>query len=376
MFGEVGNGLEAKTLHPSERVNEGLSIKSSQFNRLDNLGSGKDPNEGAKPKNRHHVKRNGSSKKKEVKTKNIGHYMIGKTIGEGTFGKVKLGTHNLTGEKVAVKILEKHKIVEDVDVVRVTREIKILKLARHPNIIQLYEIIETPKKLYLITEYITGGELFDYIVKNHRLSEERACEFYQQIISGIEYLHELGIVHRDMKPENLLIDHDGSIKLVDFGLSNIYKPNQKLTTACGSPCYAAPEMIAGEAYHGSRADIWSCGIILFAMVCGYLPFEDPDTNVLYNKILDGKYQTPSWLSDECRDLISKILNIDPDERYTVEQIKTHKWYSSKHSPVISNQGLIIGKNKIPLEDSIVKMLRQYGFKREEAEVCLNANKHN
>jgi 5'-AMP-activated protein kinase catalytic alpha subunit len=229
---------------------------------------------------------------------------------------VKLGLHNLTGEKVAVKILEKHKIVEDVDVERVTREIKILKMARHPNIIQLYEIIETPRQLYLITEYVPGGELFDYIVKHHRLSEAEACKFFQQIMSAIDYLHELGIVHRDMKPENLLLDYDGQIKLVDFGLSNTFAPNQTLKTACGSPCYAAPEMIAGELYHGSRVDIWSCGVILFAMVCGYLPFEDPDTNLLYKKILDGKFEIPSWVSETCSNLINKILNIDPDERYT------------------------------------------------------------
>lgn len=173
-----------------------------------------------------------------------------------------------------MKILEKHKIIEDVDVERVSREIKILKLARHPNIVQLYEIIETPRQLYLITEYVPGGELFDYIVANRRLKEEEACKFFQQIISGIEYLHELGIVHRDMKPENLLLDHAGQIKLVDFGLSNTYTGDETLRTACGSPCYAAPEMISGEPYHGSKVDVWSCGVILFAMVCGYLPFED------------------------------------------------------------------------------------------------------
>ena len=124
-------------------------------------------------------------------------------------------------------------------------------------------------------------------------------------------MHELGIVHRDMKPENLLLDQDGQIKLVDFGLSNTYKENETLKTACGSPCYAAPEMIAGENYHGSRVDIWSCGVILFAMVCGYLPFEDPDTNILYKKILDGKFEIPNWVSEDCKELMNKILNIDP-----------------------------------------------------------------
>lgn len=214
-------------------------------------------------------------------SRSIGHYIIGKNIGEGTFGKVKLGTHILTGEKVAIKILEKRKIVEEADVQRVSREIEILKMIRHPNIIQLFEIIETPKQLFLIMEYVSGGELFDYIVKKQKLTEQEACKYFQQIICGVEYLHELGIVHRDLKPENLLLDYQNNLKLVDFGLSNTYKPGETLKTACGSPCYAAPEMIEGKNYYGSRVDIWSCGVILFAMVAGYLPFEDKDTSKLY-----------------------------------------------------------------------------------------------
>lgn len=170
---------------------------------------------------------------------------MSKTIGKGTFGKVKLGVHNLTNERVAVKILEKDKIQDVNDVERVAREIHILKMIRHPNIIQLYEIIETPKQLYLIMEYANGGELFDYIVKNQRVKEPQALQFFHQIIGGVEYLHKLNIVHRDLKPENLLLDHNLNIKIVDFGLSNTYKNGETLKTACGSPCYAAPEMIAG-----------------------------------------------------------------------------------------------------------------------------------
>lgn len=177
--------------------------------------------------------------------KNVGHYLLSKTIGKGTFGKVKLGIHNLTGEKVAVKILEKDKIQDVNDVERVAREIHILKMIRHPNIIQLYEIIETPKQLYLIMEYASGGELFDYIVKNQRVKEPLAVKFFHQIIAGVEYLHKLNIVHRDLKPENLLLDYNQNIKIVDFGLSNTFKNGETLKTACGSPCYAAPEMIAG-----------------------------------------------------------------------------------------------------------------------------------
>jgi 5'-AMP-activated protein kinase catalytic alpha subunit len=206
------------------------------------------------------------SSRDKTRTKNIGHYVLGKTIGEGTFGKVKLGVHIYTGEKVAVKILEKDKILVVDDVERVAREIHILKLIRHPNIIQLYEIIETSKQLYLIMEYASGGELFEYIVNNERVKEPEAAQFFNQIINGVTYLHKMGIVHRDLKPENLLLDYNKAIKIVDFGLSNTYQQGDKLKTACGSPCYAAPEMIAGKRYHGANVDMWSCGIILFALV--------------------------------------------------------------------------------------------------------------
>lgn len=242
-------------------------------------------------------------------------------MGEGTFGKVKLGVHIYTGEKVAVKILEKDKISEVADVEWVAWEIHILKLIRHPNIIQLYEIIETSKQLYLIMEFASGGELFEYIVNHSWVNEPESCKFFQQIISGVNYLHLKNIVHRDLKPENLLLDHNKTIKIVDFGLSNMYKPAQLLKTACGSPCYAAPEMIAGKRYHGANVDIWSTGVILFALVCGYLPFEDPNTAKLYKKILNGDFFIPKFVSDDCWDLMKCILNTDPEKWYKADDIK-------------------------------------------------------
>ncbi len=138
-------------------------------------------------------------------------------------------------------------------------------------------------------EFASGGELFDYIVQHQRIKEPEACVFFQQLISGVEYIGKLNIVHRDLKPENLLLDHNKQIKVVDFGLSNTYRNGELLKTACGSPCYAAPEMIAGKKYHGTIVDVWSCGVILFAMICGYLPFEDPNTSSLYKKILSADY---------------------------------------------------------------------------------------
>ena len=211
----------------------------------------------------------------------------------------------------------------------ITREIKILKKIRHPFVIQLYQIIETTEELYLIMEHANAGELFDYIVRNGRVDDVNAAKFFRMILEGVEYLHSNGVCHRDLKPENLLLEKDtNSLKIIDFGLSNMYTENQKLKTACGSPCYAAPEMIAGKDYNGLEVDIWSCGVILYAMACGYLPFEDKDTNKLYNKILNCQYHLPTDISDGIRDLISKILNINPAKRYTMAQIRAHPWYKS------------------------------------------------
>lgn len=314
------------------------------------------------------------SSSQAVRTKSIGHYVLGRTIGEGTFGKVKLGTHILTGEKVAVKILEKDRISEVADVERVAREIHILKMLRHPNIIQLYEIIETPRELYLIMEFCSGGELFDYIVKHTRVKEKEACRFFLQLLAGVEYIHKLGIVHRDLKPENLLLDHQRSIKLVDFGLSNTYKPGETLKTACGSPCYAAPEMIAGKRYIGLRVDIWSCGVILFALLCGYLPFEDPNTGALYKKIMSGEYQCPKTISVEARDLIACVLCTDPDKRFTIEQIRDHPW--CQLTKVDCAPGILVGYNPIPIEPGILSKLEEYGFSTETGRKAIEGNRHN
>lgn len=175
-------------------------------------------------------------------------------------------------------------------------------------------------------EFVQGGELFDLIVKNQRLKEKQACKYFQELISGIEYIHQLGICHRDLKPENLLIDYDESLKIVDFGLSNLYEQGSTLKTACGSPCYAAPEMIAGQRYNGLMSDLWSCGVVLFAMLCGYLPYEDQKTSDLYKKILNAEYNLPDFLSDEARDMIAKIFITDPNKRINIEKIRQHPWY--------------------------------------------------
>jgi len=308
---------------------------------------------------------------KRMRAKSIGHYILGKTIGEGTFGKVKLGTHILTGEKVAVKILEKERIVDVADVERVAREIHILKLLQHPHVIQLYEIIETPRQLYLIMEYCNGGELFDHIVASGRVREREACRFFHQIIAGVEQIHRMNVVHRDLKPENLLLDEHRNIKIVDFGLSNTFQEGQLLKTACGSPCYAAPEMIAGHRYVPSLCDVWSCGVILFALVCGYLPFEDQNTAALYRKILNADYQAPKFISESVRDFIARMLSTDPEQRTNIQRIRAHVWYCQipEASSCESDQ------NKV-LEEDVLEQLDRFGFPRDYAIKCLQMNKHN
>lgn len=273
-----------------------------------------------------------------------------------------------------MKILEKDKITDVSDVERVAREINILKRIRHPHIIQLYEIIDTSDKIYLITEYASGGELYGYVEANKKLQEIEACRFFKQLISGIEYIHKLHIVHRDLKPENMLLDSSHNIKVVDFGLSNTYTEGKKLKTACGSPCYAAPEMIAGKEYVGLEVDIWSAGVVLYVLLCGYLPFEDPNTANLYKKILNGEYSLPKFLSQEAKEMITGVLNIDHTKRFTIADIQKHSWCNL--TPTTSCHGIIVGIHQIPVEEKILQQMEAFGFNSTHTRKCVELNKHN
>ena len=281
-------------------------------------------------------------------------YVIKDTIGKGTFSVVKLGEHIKTKTKVAIKILDKEKIKTKEDLTRIKREIKILSILDHPNIIKTYKISETPKKYYIIMEYCEGGELFDYIVEKERLDEFESSIFFYQLINALDYIHSKGVAHRDLKPENLLLSQNKNIKIIDFGLSNFFETGiGGLATPCGSPSYASPEIIKGEIYDGFKIDVWASGIILFAMLCGYLPFDDDeeeekeeshdkryfsqsntnnkeekseDNEVLFQKILEGKIEFPDYLSDVAIDLIKKMLVVEPEDRIELDEIKKHKFY--------------------------------------------------
>ena len=320
--------------------------------------------------------------KKQYNHSQICDFTLTKKLGEGTFSIVRLGINKQTNEKVAIKEMLKNKIIENNDKNRLEREIKILKKIRHPNLINLYNIIQTEKKYYLITEYIEGKELFDYIIKKRKLQEIEACKFYQQLINGIEYLHKLKIVHRDLKPENILIDEKNNIlKIADFGLSNIFssKNNYMLSSPCGSPCYAAPEMLNGNKYQAPQIDIWSSGITLYAMLFGYLPFDDDNNDILYNKICEGKFNIPNEISFEASDLIKRLLNVDPLKRINIRQIKNHPWFNlfKVNGKIILYEGLIIDKIIIPVDEDIVSDIeKNYNVDKEEIRISIIGNLYN
>ena len=307
----------------------------------------------------------------------LGDYQFIKTIGEGTFGKVKLSLHLPTKEYVAIKILEKSRIHDKEELERVEKEIKYLKMLNHPNIIQIYEVIENQENFYIVMEYVSGGELFNYIVEHEKLDEKEASFFFSQLIYGIKEIHKNKICHRDMKPENLLLTENKLIKIIDFGLSNEY--TDYLTTQCGSPCYAAPEMIRGTKYDGLMIDLWACGIILYAMLCGYLPFDDKDNNILFRKIIQCKLEFPNekeiYLSPDAKDLISRILVPNPLKRIKIEETLCHpfltngiKEYKNIIKPVLFNQEEVI-------IDYMVNILK-YSNEDQMIYKLIKANKHN
>ncbi|VDD78641.1 unnamed protein product [Mesocestoides corti] len=253
----------------------------------------------------------------------IGNYIIGETLGSGTFGKVKVAIHKSTGVQVAVKIVNRDKI-KALDVAgKLRREIQNLWLFRHPHIIKLYQVISTPTDIFMIMEYVSGGELFEFIVKSGKISERDARKFFQQIISGVDYCHRHKVVHRDLKPENLLLDCNHNVKIADFGLSNIMQDGEFLRTSCGSPNYAAPEVISGKLYAGPEVDVWSCGVILYALLCGTLPFDEEHIPTLFKKIKLLILYLPE---SQVRDLLKKMLTVDPIKRISIDDIRKHPWF--------------------------------------------------
>ncbi|GJJ09162.1 hypothetical protein Clacol_003384 [Clathrus columnatus] len=268
----------------------------------------------------------------------FGPYLLLQTLGEGEFGKVKLGLHGQWGEEVAVKLIRRGNVDNPLRLSKVEREIEVLKVLKHPNIVRLYDVIETDKYIGIILEYASGGELFDHILAHRYLKEKDACKLFAQLISGVSYIHSKKIVHRDLKLENLLLDRSRNVIITDFGFANRFehRADDLMQTSCGSPCYAAPELVISEGlYVGSAVDIWSCGVILYAMLAGYLPFDDDpanpegdNINLLYKYIVNTPLTFPDYISPEARDLLSQMLVPDPKHRASLDEIKKHRWLDS------------------------------------------------
>ncbi|XP_072757542.1 serine/threonine-protein kinase SIK3 isoform X1 [Anoplolepis gracilipes] len=254
----------------------------------------------------------------------VGYYELEKTIGKGNFAVVKMATHVVTKSKVAIKIIDKTKLNEE-NLAKIFREVHIMKRLRHPHIIRLYQVMETEKMIYLVTEYAPGGEIFDHLVRNGRMPEPEARRIFRQIVLAVRYLHQQRVVHRDLKAENLLLDADNNIKLADFGFSNEYTPGVPLNTWCGSPPYAAPEIFEGKHYDGPRADVWSLGVVLYVLVCGALPFDGPTMQLLRSVVVSGKFRIPFFMSADCEKLIRHMLVVEPERRLSISQILTHSW---------------------------------------------------
>ncbi|KAJ6235605.1 protein kinase [Anaeramoeba flamelloides] len=306
--------------------------------------------------------------------KRIGPYEIGKTLGKGSFSKVKLATHVETNENVAIKIISKAGSELDRDQLSlIRREITIQKLLKHPNVLEIFQVYEQQDKLFLILEYVSHGELFDYIIKCGKVPTNQTRKFFQQIIYGLEHLHSFSISHRDLKPENLLLDENNNIKISDFGMAKITKSGKLLKTACGSPHYVSPEIINGRKYDGKKSDIWSCGVILYALLCGSLPFDQEDYSQLLFHIKKGRYLLPTHLNELEKDLISRMLNIHPDERISIRDIKRHPWFTFNFpiryippSPPVDYGKEIMGPMHFTkFNEKIVEELEQLGFMKKE-----------
>ncbi|XP_052393875.1 serine/threonine-protein kinase MARK2 isoform X15 [Carassius gibelio] len=303
----------------------------------------------------------------------IGCYRLLKTLGKGNFAKVKLAKHVLTDKEVAVKIIDKAQLNSS-SLQKLFREVRIMKLLNHPNIVKLFEVIETDKTLYLVMEYASGGEVFDYLVAHGRMKEKEARAKFRQIVSAVQYCHQKCIVHRDLKAENLLLDADMNIKIADFGFSNEFTLGNKLDTFCGSPPYAAPELFQGKKYDGPEVDVWSLGVILYTLVSGSLPFDGQNLKELRERVLRGKYRVPFYMSTDCENLLKKLLILNPTKRGSLEQIMKDRWMNvgnedDELKPYIEPQP----DYKDPKRTDI--MLRM-GYSLDEIQDCLIKQKYN
>ena len=295
----------------------------------------------------------------------INDYQIESIIGQGTYGKVKLATHIITQEQVAIKFVEKSKLIRINDNERIQTEMKIISELNHPNILKAFEIFQDETFFYIVMERPTKGDLFNYVCSKKRLSLSEATSIFYQLVNAIEYIHKNKVVHRDMKPENIMITEDHIIKIGDFGLSRHYEAaNIKLETTCGSPCYSAPEMLRGNKYFPKPLDIWGLGIMLYVMICGELPFDGDNEDVLYRKVVQCEYSFPHFCNNNVKNLIKRIFTKNPSERITIEEIKkspvymTGKANFAKEFKIYGDDGEVLPIVKKYIKDKTLKTLQE------------------
>ncbi|XP_013587899.1 PREDICTED: CBL-interacting serine/threonine-protein kinase 17-like isoform X1 [Brassica oleracea var. oleracea] len=299
----------------------------------------------------------------------VGKYELGRTLGEGNSAKVKLATDTVSGQSFAVKIIDKSSIKRLNVSFQIKREIRTLKVLKHPNIVRLNEVLASKTKIYMVLECVTGGDLFDRIVSRGKLSETEGRTLFQQLIDGVSYCHNKGVFHRDLKLENVLLDAKGHIKITDFGLSALpqhFREDGLLHTTCGSPNYVAPEVLANKGYDGAASDIWSCGVILYVILTGCLPFDDANLAVLCRNIFKGDPPIPRWLSPGAKTMIKRMLDPNPITRMTIAGIKANDWFNNGYTPSNSDDE----DDASSIQEDMVKVSEEE--KNHDSPIVINA----
>uniref|UniRef100_A0A8C0YEP4 non-specific serine/threonine protein kinase n=1 Tax=Cyprinus carpio carpio TaxID=630221 RepID=A0A8C0YEP4_CYPCA len=308
----------------------------------------------------------------------VGFYEIIRTLGKGNFAVVKLARHKVTKTQVAIKIIDKTRLNSS-NLEKIYREVQIMKLLNHPHIIKLYQVMETKDMLYIVTEYAKNGEMFDYLTSNGRMSENEARKKFWQILTAVDYCHQHHIVHRDLKTENLLLDANMNIKLADFGFGNFYNSGEPLSTWCGSPPYAAPEVFEGKEYEGPQLDIWSLGVVLYVLVCGSLPFDGDSLPALRQRVTEGRFRIPFFMSQDCENLIRKMLVVDPAKRINVAQIKQHRWMLADPSAPHQTLSLSLtdyNSNLGDYSEPVLSIMQTLGIDRQRTVESLQNSSYN
>lgn len=323
-----------------------------------------------KEMNKHHFKMNNNCPDTV-----LDYYRLMKMIGKGAFGIVYLGIHLLTGLPVAIKAIDKKYMQDENSKQKVLQEVAILKQANHRNIIQLLEMFENPTHLFIVLEYASQGDLYNFVKNKGKLGEELAKKIFVQIVAGIKYCHQNQILHRDIKLDNILLDHNFVVKICDFGVSRFVEEGQVIKEQCGTPVYVAPEVITGKGYEGYDSDIWSLGVVLFAILTGGVPFKATSIEELQKVLSGAQYTVPEFLTPECKDLIKRMLTPDPHSRISIEQILSHKWLNKTQSSE-DDKGKVEKGSSVQIIDTVVRKVEALGYPREYIIQSVRQYNHN